>query len=118
MNKRTQLFVVKLVAFTIAILLIVTGLAYFMSNSRNDSFCDIKCEEAYTGDMIVSSTKENNNKERTIKSTKKMAHKTNRVINEKYPKEFVIRANSDDEVVEEIEEEPDEYDSALCMKFV
>lgn len=112
MNKRTQLFVVKLVAFTIAILLIVTGLAYFMSNSRNDSFCDIKCEEAYTGDMIVSSTKANNNKERTRVNIGKMVHKMNRVINEKYPKEFIIRDNSGEEAMKEVDEEPDEYDLA------
>lgn len=108
MNKRTQLFVVKLVAFTIAILFIITGLAYFMSSSKDDSFCDMKCEEAYTGDIIISSTKANNNKERIIVNIEKMAYKMNGVINEKYPKEFVIRDNSDDGVMEEVEEEPDE----------
>lgn len=118
MNRRTRLFVVKLVAFTITILLVITGLAYFMSSSRDDSFCDMKCEEAYIGDVIISSTKANNNKERTRVNIGKMVHKMNRVINEKYPKEFVIRDNSGDEVVEEVEEKPDEYDSAQCIKFV
>lgn len=118
MNKRTQLFVVKLVAFTIAALLIITGLAYFMSNSRDDSFCDMKCEEAYTGDIIISSIKANNNKERIRVNIDKMARKMNRVINEKYPKEFIIRINSDDGVMEEVEEEPDEYDSARCINLL
>lgn len=111
MNKRTRLFVVKITAFTVVILLIVSGLAYFMANSRDNSFCDVKYEEAYTGDIIVSSTKANNNKERTRVNIGKMVHKMNRVINEKYPKEFVIRDNSGDGVMEEVEEEPDEYDS-------
>lgn len=118
MNKRTQLFVTKLVAFAIAILLIITGLAYFMSGSRDDSFCDMKCEEVYAGDMIVSLIKANNNKERTRRNIEKIVHKMNRVINEKYPKEFIIIDNSDDEVMEETEEEPDECDSARYFQLI
>ena len=44
---------------------------------------------------------------RTVEDTLKIK----KFINEKYPKEFVIRDNSGDGVMEEVEEKPDEYDS-------
>lgn len=113
MNNRIHLFVVKIVSFTIAALLVVTGLVYGVSSSKEDLCSDMKCEEVYTGETTIFSTKAGNNKERMIRSAEKMVYKVNRVINEKYPKESIIRVNSDDEIMEEVDEEPDEFCSAL-----
>lgn len=100
--------------------LVVTGIimfvfcvsAYFTYNGKDDFLQDMMCENPYTGEVCISTKSTNNNKDNTIWNNKVLIYKINKILNEKYPKEKIIRENPESDSIEEIEEEPDEYHSA------
>lgn len=100
--------------------LVVTGIimfvfcvsAYFTYNGKDDLPQDMMYENPYTGEVCISTKSTNNNKDNTIWNDKVLVYKINKILNEKYPKEKIIRKNPESDSIEEIEEEPDEYHSA------
>lgn len=104
---------------TIAVL-VVTGIimfvfcvsAYFVYNGKDDIPHDMMCENPYTGEVCISTNLTSKNKVRETWNYKVLVYRINKILNEKYPKEKIIRENSENDSIEEIEEEPDEYHSA------
>ena len=100
--------------------LVVTGIimfvfcvsAYFTYNGKDDFLQDMMCENPYTGEVCISTKSTNNNKDNAIWNDKVLVYRINKILNEKYPKEKIIRENPESDFIEEIEEEPDEYHSA------
>ncbi len=100
--------------------LVVTGIimfmfcvsAYFTYNGKNDILQDMMCEKSYTGEVCISTKSISNNKDNIIGNDKILVHRINKILNEKYPKENIIRENPESDSIEEIEEEPDEHHSA------
>ena len=100
--------------------LVVTGIimfvfcmsAYFTYNGKDDLTQDTMCENPYTGEVCISTKSTNNNKDNTIWNDEVLAYRINKILNEKYPKEKIIRESPESDSIEEIEEEPDQYHSA------
>lgn len=103
--------------------LVVTGIVLFMfcvsayfTYSDNSSISqDVMCENPHIGEICISVHKTSNNKVNKHLYKKCLTYRINKILNEKYPKENIIRENSENEVTEQIEEEPDEYHSVCIL---
>lgn len=108
MRKRT----VAALVITGMILFVFCISAYFTYSDRSNIPQDMMCENPYTGEVCISISKTSNNNDNKRLNIECLSYRINKILNEKYPKEKIVRENPENEFTEEIEEEPDEYHSA------